>query len=82
MSSFHPSQHDPCALSLSTSTLVRLILTVIRLRHRITKGPASSAAGVAMASKLIARFEKGKLVGRPTNQEVLSKSRDMPIHRS
>jgi putative transposase len=29
-----------------------------------------------------ARFEKGKLVERPTNQEVISKSRDTPIHRS
>ena len=27
-----------------------------------------------------ARFEKGKLVERPTNQEVISKSRDTPIH--
>ena len=29
-----------------------------------------------------ARFEKGKLANDPTNQEVISKSRDMPIHRS
>jgi putative transposase len=29
-----------------------------------------------------ARFEKGKLVERPTNQEVISKSRDTPIHKS
>jgi putative transposase len=29
-----------------------------------------------------ARFEKGKLVERPTNQEVISKSRDTPMHKS
>ncbi len=29
-----------------------------------------------------ANFEKGKLVERLTNQEVISKPRDTPIHRS
>jgi putative transposase len=52
----------------------------VRLRTRVTKGPGSRAAGIAMAFKLLesahlvalvragATFHKGKLVEQPTHE--------------
>jgi hypothetical protein len=76
----------------------------VRLRTRVTKGPGSRAAGIAMAFELIesaqahwravnaphlvalvrggAKFEDGKLVKRPTNQEVIGKPRDQGGHET
>ncbi|MDT5354290.1 MAG: hypothetical protein QOJ56_2822 [Mycobacterium sp.] len=74
----------------------------VRLRQRVTKGPGSRAAGVAMAFKLMesaqARWRavnaphlvalvrapapdsrRGNSSNDPTNQKVISKSRDTPI---
>jgi len=87
-----------------TTNPIESTLATVRLRTRVTKGPGSRAAGVAMAFKLIesaqarwraanaphlvaldragARFENGKLVSDPTNQQVTLKPRDTPIHRS
>jgi len=91
----YPAEHW---LHLRTTNPIESTFATVRLRQRVTKGPGSRAAGVAMAFKLIesaqhrwravnaphlvflvragARFENGKLVERPTNQEVISKRCD------
>ena len=54
----------------------------LRLRQRVTKGPGSRAAGVAMAFKLIESAQtRWRAVNAP-HLVVISKSRDTPIHRS
>ncbi len=98
----YPAEHW---IHLRTTNPIESTFATVRLRQRVTKGPGSRAAGVAMAFKLIesaqarwravnaphlvalvragATFENGKLVERPDdNQEVISKPRDTPIHRS
>ncbi len=100
-----PAEHW---IHLRTTNPIESTFATVRLRQRVTKGPGSRAAGIAMAFKLIesaqarwravnaphlvalvragAMFEKGKLVERPDEStrrsEVISKSRDTPIHRS
>ena len=43
--------------------------------------PRSRPAGLYVDGGDAFQFEKGKLIERPTNQEVISKSHDTPIHR-
>src|SRR5207253_7833701 len=83
----YPAEHW---IHLRTTNPIESTFATVRLRQRVTKGPGSRAAGVAMAFKLIesaqqrwrtvnaphlvalvragARFKKGKLVERPTDQ--------------
>jgi putative transposase len=83
----YPAEHW---VHLRTTNPIESTFATVRLRQRVTKGPGSRAAGVAMAFKLIesaqqrwrtvnaphlvalvragARFKKGKLVERPTDQ--------------
>jgi putative transposase len=85
----YPAEHW---VHLRTTNPIESTFTTVRLRQRMTKGPGSRAAGVAMAFKLIesaqqrwravnaphlvalvragARFEKGKLIERPTDRGV------------
>ena len=44
-------------------------------------GGQVNAPHLAALVRVGARFEKGKLVERPDDQEVISKSRNTPIHR-
>jgi transposase-like protein len=89
----YPAEHW---VHLRTTNPIESTFATVRLRQRVTKGPGSRAAGVAMAFKLIesaqqrwravnaphlvalvragARFEKGKLVERPTDQGVNHKA--------
>jgi transposase-like protein len=89
----YPAEHW---VHLRTTNPIESTFATVRLRQRVTKGPGSRAAGVAMAFKLIesaqqrwravnaphlvalvragARFEKGKLVERPTDQGVDQKA--------
>jgi len=89
---------------LRTTNPIESTFATVRLRQRVTKGPGSRAAGVAMAFKLIESAQRRwravnaphlvALVRAPrssttassssaaTNQEVISKSHDTPIHRS
>ena len=84
----YPAEHW---VHLRTTNPIESTFATVRLRQRVTKGPGSRAAGIAMAFKLIesaqhrwravnaphlvplvragARFEKGKLVERPTQEE-------------
>jgi putative transposase len=84
----YPAEHW---IHLRTTNPIESTFATVRLRQRVTKGPGSRAAGIAMAFKLIesaqtrwravnaphlvplvragARFEKGKLVERPTTEE-------------
>ena len=84
----YPAEHW---VHLRTTNPIESTFATVRLRTRVTKGPGSRTAGVAMAFKLIesaqdrwravnaphlvalvragARFEKGKLVQRPDEQE-------------
>jgi putative transposase len=84
----YPAEHW---VHLRTTNPIESTFATVRLRLRVTKGPGSRAAGIAMAFKLIesaqtrwravkaphlvalvragARFEKGKLVERPTTEE-------------
>lgn len=84
----YPAEHW---IHLRTTNPIESTFATVRLRQRITKGPGSRAAGVAMAFKLIesaqhrwravnaphlvplvragARFDKGKLVERPNQEE-------------
>src|SRR6266508_2848951 len=84
----YPAEHW---VHLRTTNPIESTVATVRLRQRVTKGPGSRAAGVAMAFKLIesaqqgwrsvnaphlvplvragARFEKGKLVERPDDQD-------------
>ena len=86
-----PAEHW---VHLRTTNPIESTFATVRLRQRVTKGPGSRAAGIAMAYKLIesaqtrwravnaphlvalvragARFEKGKLVERPTPEEVIN----------
>ena len=97
----YPAEHW---IHLRTTNPIESTFATVRLRQRITKGPGSRAAGIAMAFKLIetaqARWRavnaptsslwsvpapdsrKGSSSNDPTNQEVISKSRDTPIHKS
>jgi putative transposase len=83
----YPAEHW---VHLRTTNPIESTFATVRLRQRVTKGPGSRAAGVAMAFKLIesaqqrwravnaphlvalvragARFEKGKLIERPTDR--------------
>ena len=83
----YPAEHW---VHLRTTNPIESTFATVRLRQRITKGPGSRAAGVAMAFKLIesaqhrwravnaphlvplvragARFDKGKLIERPTQE--------------
>ena len=83
----YPAEHW---VHLRTTNPIESTFATVRLRQRVTKGPGSPAAGMAMAFKLIesaqqrwrtvnaphlvalvragARFKKGKLVERPTDQ--------------
>jgi transposase-like protein len=83
----YPAEHW---VHLRTTNPIESTFATVRLRQRVTKGPGSRAAGMAMAFKLIesaqqrwrtvnaphlvalvragARFKKGKLVERPTDQ--------------
>jgi transposase-like protein len=85
----YPAEHW---VHLRTTNPIESTFATVRLRQRVTKGPGSRAAGMAMAFKLIesaqqrwrtvnaphlvalvragARFKKGKLVERPTDQGV------------
>ena len=85
--SHYPAEHW---VHLRTTNPIESTFATVRLRQRVTKGPGSRAAGVAMAFKLIesaqqrwravnaphlvalvragARFEKGKLIERPTDR--------------
>lgn len=84
----YPAEHW---VHLRTTNPIESTFATVRLRQRVTKGPGSRAAGIAMAFKLIesaqtrwravnaphlvalvragARFEKGKLVERPTTKD-------------
>lgn len=84
----YPAEHW---VHLRTTNTIESTFATVRLRQRVTKGPGSRAAGIAMAFKLIesaqtrwraviaphlvalvragTRFEKGKLVERPTTKE-------------
>jgi transposase-like protein len=84
----YPAEHW---VHLRTTNPIESTFATVCLRQRVTKGPGSRAAGIAMAFKLIesaqtrwravnaphlvalvragARFEKGKLVERPTMEE-------------
>ena len=97
----YPAEHW---IHLRTTNPIESTFATVRLRQRVTKGPGSRAAGVAMAFKLIesaqarwravnaphlvalvragARSRRANSSNDPTNQEVISKSRDTPIHRS
>ena len=97
----YPAEHW---IHLRTTNPIESTFATVRLRQRVTKGPGSRAAGVAMAFKLIesaqtrdapsthptssrwsvpARYSRtASSSNDPTNQEVISKSRDTPIHRS
>ena len=83
-----PAEHW---IHLRTTNPIESTFATVRLRQRVTKGPGSRAAGVAMAFKLIeaaqtrwrmvnaphlvalvragARFNNGKLVERPLDQD-------------
>ena len=83
-----PAEHW---IHLRTTNPIESTFATVRLRQRVTKGPGSRAAGVAMAFKLIeaaqtrwrmvnaphlvalvragARFNNGKLVERPNDQD-------------
>jgi putative transposase len=85
----YPAEHW---VHLRTTNPIESTFATVRLRQRVTKGPGSRAAGVAMAFKLIesaqqrwravnaphlvalvragARFEKGRLIERPTDRGV------------
>jgi transposase-like protein len=85
----YPADHW---VHLRSTNPIESTFATVRLRQRVTKGPGSRAAGVAMAFKLIesaqqrwravnaphlvalvragARFEKGKLIERPTDRGV------------
>ncbi len=80
-----PAEHW---VHLRTTNPIESTFATVRLRQRVTKGPGSRAAGVAMAFKLIesaqnrwravnaphlvalvragARFEKGRVIERPS----------------
>lgn len=98
----YPAEHW---VHLRTTNPIESTFATVRLRQRVTKGPGSRAAGVAMAFKLIesaqrrwravnaphlvalvragATFDKGVWSNEPTtNQQVINKSRDTPIHKS
>jgi putative transposase len=98
----YPAEHW---IHLRTTNPIESTFATVRLRQRVTKGPGSRAAGIAMAFKLIEsaatrwrastppprrpRPRRRHLQERqarrpddPRNQEVISKSRDTPIHRS
>jgi transposase-like protein len=89
-------------IHLRTTNPIESTFATVRLRQRVTKGPGSRAAGVAMAFKLMesaqARWRavnaphlvalvrapapdsrRGNSSNDPTNQKVISKSRDTPI---
>ena len=83
-----PAEHW---IHLKTSNAIESTFSTVRLRTRVTKGPGSRAAGLAMAFKLLeaaqqrwrsvnaprlvalvragAKFEKGVLIERPTEQD-------------
>ena len=63
----YPAEHWA---HLRTANPIESTFATVRLRQRVTKGPGSRAAGVAMAFSVAlvragARFEKGLLVERP-----------------
>jgi transposase-like protein len=84
----YPAEHW---IHLRTTNPIESTFATVRNRSKITKGPGSKAAGIAMAFKLIeaaqarwravnaphlvalvragARFERGKLVERPTTSQ-------------
>ena len=98
----YPAEHW---IHLRTTNPIESAFATVRLRQRVTKGPGSRAAGIAMAFKLIesaqARWRavnaprlvalwsvpapasrRANSSNDPTNQEVISKSRDKKaIHR-
>jgi putative transposase len=89
MSPTHPPRSEHRS-EVKLEISIESTFATVRLRQRVTKGPGSRAAGVAMAFKLIesaqqrwravnaphlvalvragARFEKGKLIERPTDR--------------
>jgi hypothetical protein len=64
-----PAEHW---IHLRTTNPIESTFATVRHRTKITRGPGSRAAGLAMAFKLIVRagatFEAGKLVERPNQQ--------------
>ena len=96
----YPAEHW---IPMRTTNPVESTFATVRLRQRVTKGPGSRAAGVAMAFKLIESAQAGwrtvnaphlvALVAParsssgansssdPSDQEVISKSPDTPVHR-
>ena len=97
----YPAEHW---VHLRTTNPIESTFATVRLRQRVTKGPGSRAAGVAMAFKLIESAQtrwrastpptswlwsvpapdsrRGNSSNDPTNQQVISKSPDTPIHKS
>ena len=97
----YPAQHW---VRLRTTNTIDSTFATVRNRSKITKGPGSRAAGIAMAFRLIeAAQSRWQAVNAltaslwsvpapasrtvnssndPTNQKVISTSRDKPIHRS
>ena len=91
----YPAEHW---VHLRTTNPIESTFATVRLRQRVTKGPGSRTAGVAMAFKLIESAQdrwravnaptsslssvpapgsrKGNSSNDPTNQKVISKSRD------
>ena len=94
----YPAQHW---IHLRTTNPIESTFATVRLRQRVTKGPGSRAAGIAMASSSSSPHKpagvpstpptswlwsepapasrRAHLSNDPTNQEVISKSRDTPI---
>jgi Transposase, Mutator family len=97
----YPAEHW---IHLRTTNPIESTFATVRLRQRITKGPGSRAAGVAMAVSSSSPHKpagvpstplssslwsvpapgsrRGDSSSDPTNQEVISKSPDTPIHKS
>jgi putative transposase len=80
-------------IHLRITNLIESTFATVRLRQRATKGPGSSAAGIAMACEPIAAAQARRRAvnaplrtatssNEPTHQAVTRKLRDTPITRS
>ncbi len=80
----HPAEHW---IHLRTTNPIESIFATVRLRQRVTKGPGSRAAGIAMAFTLVESAQRRwRAVTRPTSspsttsQEMTLKPREHSIY--
>src|ERR1039457_508654 len=71
----YPARHW---VHLRTTNPVESTFATVRHRAKVTKGPGSRAAGLAMAFKLIQAAQDRWPPDGPTNQEAIPKPRDTP----